>query len=46
MDKIRDTALANEQPTVPKEVDEARGPAEEVTATSNLEERLANWGSD
>jgi hypothetical protein len=43
MDKIRDTALANEQPAIPQD---AAGAAEEVTATSNLEERLANWGTD
>jgi hypothetical protein len=46
MDKIRDTALANELLTIPQEVDEAKCLAKEVTATSNLEERLANWGSD
>ena len=51
MDKIRDTALATEQSTrqtipVPQRIDEAALPADEVTATSNIEERFANWGSD
>ena len=50
MDKIRDTALATEQSTqttpVPQRIDEAALPASEITSTSNIEERFANWGSD
>jgi hypothetical protein len=50
MDKIRDTALATEQSTqttpVPQRIDEAALPASEITSTSTIEERFANWGSD
>jgi hypothetical protein len=49
MDKIRDTALATQstQTTpVPQRIDEAALPASEITSTSNIEERFANWGSD
>jgi hypothetical protein len=51
MDKIRDTALATEQQStqttpVPQRIEEAALPASEITSTSNIEERFANWGSD
>lgn len=49
MDQVCDTASATEKTTrqtttpVPQRTDEAVG---EITATSNLEERFANWGTD
>lgn len=51
MDKIRDTALVGDQaihPThqVPQKIDEGAEAASEITATSNFEERFANWGTD
>ena len=51
MDKIRDTTLSGHStdptPTVPKQIDDGQErQTSEVTATSSIEERFANWGSD
>ena len=45
MEKTRDTALSddNKSQTSPAE---AVRQADEVTVTSNIEDRFANWGSD
>lgn len=51
MDEIHNTASAREQtllptPPVSQKIDEAAGAGTEITATSTIEERFANWGSD
>ena len=51
MDKIRDTVLPDhntrQTPPGPQVVDDVQErEAGEVTSTSSIEERFANWGSD
>ena len=51
MDKIRDTALSGHStdptPAGTQVIDDAQErQTGEVTATSSIEERFANWGSD
>ena len=51
MDKIRDTALVSDQAIRathqnPQKIDEGAEAASEITATSGIEERFANWGTD